>query len=146
MVNVVKWDVFQEMDDLRRQVFGDSHVMTNLSVTQATTDVYIEDNDRLIVEVQLAGFGEGDVDVSINEGTLEIHAEKKQKEEFKKTRKYVMQESFSSFHRNIVLPKNINTNKVDSHMENGLLRIVVPFRTLPKPKKISIKTKDKAKK
>lgn len=146
MVNVVKWDLFQEMDDLRRQVFGDSHAMTNLGVAQATTDVYIEDNDRLIVETQLAGFDENDVDISINEGVLGIHAEKNQKEEFKKTRKYIMQESFASFHRNIVLPKNINTNEVDAHMENGLLRIVVPFRALPKPKKISIKARNKAKK
>jgi len=146
MVKLTKWDPFQEMDDLRRQVFGDDYAMSNIGMTPAMTDVYVEDDSKLVVEAPLSGFEENDVDVSVHEGVLEIHAEKKLKEEDKKKRKYIMRESYASFHRNVVLPRNADVNKVEAHMEEGLLRIVVPFKALPKPKKIAIKAKKKGKK
>ena len=145
MVSLTKWDPFQEMDDLRRQVFGDNYVMSNLGISQATTDVYVEDDNKLVVEAQLSGFDEKDVDVSVHQGTLEIHAEKEEKEETKKKRKYIMRESYSSFHRNIVLPNNADASKIEAHMDEGVLRVTVPFRALPKPKKIAIKAKNKKK-
>lgn len=146
MVNLTKWDPFQEMDDLRRQVFGDNFVMSNLGMSLAPTDVYVEDENALIVEAQLSGFDEKDVDISVHEGSLEIHAEKKEHEEDKKKRKYIMRESYASFHRNIVLPKNADTGKVEAHFENGVLKVIVPFKALPKPKKIAIKPKKNRKK
>jgi len=145
MVSLTKWDPFQEMDDLRRQVFGDNYVMSNLGISQATTDVYVEDDNKLVVEAQLSGFDEKDVDVSVHQGTLEIHAEKEEKEETKKKRKYIMRESYSSFRRNIVLPHNADASKIEAHMDEGVLRVTVPFKALPKPKKIAIKAKNKKK-
>ena len=121
MVNLTKWDPFQEMDDLRRHVFGDNYVMSNLGISQATTDVYVEDDNKLVIEAQLSGFEDKDVDVSVHDGTIEIHAERKESEETKNKRKYIMRESYSSFHRNVVLPNNADTKKIEAHMEDGLL-------------------------
>lgn len=138
---LMRWDPFEEMRALQKQFFGDDW-MTPLRQRMATTDVYTEDDKQLTVESHLPNFEEKDVDVSIDRGYLTIRAEKHEKEEDKK-KKYVVRESSSSFYRRIQLPEQADTDKIDAHMENGVLKVVVPFKELPTPKKIAIKAKNK---
>ena len=138
---LMRWDPFEDMRTLQKQFFGDDW-MTPLRQRMATTDVYTEDDKQLTVESHLPNFEEKDVDVSIDRGYLTIRAEKHEKEEDKK-KKYVVRESSSSFYRRIQLPEQADTDKIDAHMENGVLKVVVPFKELPTPKKIAIKAKNK---
>lgn len=140
MVNLVKWDPFKELDDLSRQLFGDNWSTASTSLHQPTTDVYVENDNTLVVEAHLPGYADKNVDVNVHEGWLEIRAQKHEKEEDKK-RKYVMRESASSFYRRIRLPRQADTAKIVAHMDEGLLHVVVPYKELPKPKKIAISAK-----
>lgn len=140
MVNIIKWDPFKEIENMSRSVFGDAWA-NNPSLFAPTTDVYVEDDSHMIVEAHLPGYNDKDVDINVHEGILEVRAEKHEQEEDKKKRRYVMRESSSSFYRRIRLPKNADANKIEAHMDEGLLKIVVPFKELPKPTKIAIKAK-----
>lgn len=141
MVNIMRWDPFRDLDELTRQVFGEDSGGRNQSLFAPATDVYIEDDKQMTVEANLPGFAEDDVDVSLNEGVLEIRAEKHETEEDKKKRRYVRRESAASFYRQIRLPSQADESKIDAHMEHGLLKVVVPFKAQPKPKQISVKGK-----
>jgi HSP20 family protein len=102
-------------------------------------DVYTEDDKALVTEVQVPGFDKDDISVNIQDGVLEIKGEKHEKAEDKKSkRSYMKRESHASFYRSLVLPKNANADKIDAHFDNGVLTVTVPFKALPKPKKISI--------
>jgi HSP20 family protein len=105
-----------------------------------TMDVYTEDDKQLIAEVHAPGFSKEDIEVTVNEGILEIRGEKQSKEEDKKKKSYMVQESSSSFYRRMVLPKQADGNKVDANFDNGVLKVTVPFKELPKPKKVDIKS------
>ena len=103
-----------------------------------TTDVYTEDDKQLTVEAHLPNFEEKDIDISLDKDSLIIRAECHEKEEDKK-KKYVVRESSSSFYRRIRLPEAANTGKIEARMQGGVLKVVVPFKELPAPKKIAIK-------
>jgi hypothetical protein len=83
------------------------------------------------------------IEVNINEGVLEIRGEKKEEAKDKQKKSYMVQESSSSFYRRMVLPRHADADKVDANFENGILKVIVPFKELPKPKKVDIKSGNK---
>ncbi len=138
MPNVVRFDPFAELQALQKQFFGDDVFGALPAHMQlAATDVYTEDDRQLVVEAHLPQFDEKDINVDIDNGVLQIQAQKHEKEEDKK-RKYVVRESSSSFYRRVRLPEQADTGNVKAHMENGVLKVTVPFKKLPAPKKIAI--------
>jgi HSP20 family protein len=110
-------------------------------------DVYTEDDKALVAEVQAPGFDKDDMEISLNNGLLEIKAEKHQKEEDKsEKRNYMMRESHASFYRSIALPKHADPDNIEAEFENGVLKVRVPFKDLPAPKKVAISSGKKSNK
>jgi HSP20 family protein len=105
-----------------------------------TMDVYTEEDKQMVAEVHAPGYSKDDIEISINEGVLEIRGEKAEKEEDKKKKSYMVQESATSFYRRMVLPRQADADKVDAQFDNGVLKVIVPFKELPKPKKVDIKS------
>lgn len=106
-----------------------------------TTDIYTEDDKQLTIEAHLPHFSEDDVEINIDKGNLTIRAEQHEKQEDKdKQKKYVVRESSSSFYRSVRLPEHADQSKIEASMENGVLKVIVPFKELPAPQKIAIKS------
>jgi HSP20 family protein len=135
--NLIKFDPFAELNALQKQFFGDNWLTPMKGVTIPTTDVYTKDDKELIVEAHLPNFSQDDIDISLDDGTLIIQAEKHEKEE-DKDKKYVVRESASSFYRRITLPERADAENVSAHMDDGVLKVSIPLTPLPEPKKISI--------
>ena len=131
------------MRALQKQFFGEDW-STSLGSTVAlpTTDVYTNEDKELVVEAHMPNFDEKDIDVHVENGTLVVRAEKHEKEEDKK-KKYVVRESSSSFYRSVRLPKHADQDNIHADMNEGVLKVVVPFKELPVPKKIAIKARNK---
>ena len=142
MANLVRFDPFAELTALQRQFFGDDFFTPTRGLRIPTTDVYTEGDKQLTVEAHLPNFEQKDIDIHVDEGSLVISAEKHEKEQ-DKDKKYVVRESSSSFYRRITLPERANTDSITADFENGILKLVVPFRELPAPKKIAISAKGK---
>lgn len=141
MSNVVRWDPFAELSALQKQFFGDDFVSPIKGVNIPTTDVYTKDN-QLVVEAHLPNFNEKDVTIQIENNALVISAERHEKEE-DKSKKYVVRESSSSFYRRISLPQRADADNIQAHLDEGVLKVVVPLTPLPEPKKIAIVSKKK---
>jgi HSP20 family protein len=141
MSKLVKFDPFAELNALQRQFFGDDLLSGFKGMNIPTTDVYTKDNS-LIVEAHLPNFEKDDVNIQVDNDALVISAERHEKEE-DKGKKYVVRESSSSFYRRISLPERANTDKIDAHLDDGVLKVSIPLTPLPEPKKISISTKKK---
>jgi len=103
-----------------------------------TTDVFTENDNQMVVESHLPNFEEKDVDVHLDGDSLVIRAERHEQDKGK-NKKYVVRESSSSFYRRIHLPEVANTDMIEAHMKDGVLKVTVPFKKLPAPKKIAIK-------
>lgn len=139
MNKLVRFDPFADMRALQKQFFGDDFFTPFRGINLPTTDVYTNDEKELVVEAHLPNYEQEDIDIHMENGSLVISAEKHEKEEDKK-KKYVVRESASSFYRRIALPERADEDKIEAHMDNGVLKVTVPFKELPQPKKIAIKS------
>ena len=135
--NLVRFDPFAELNTIQRRFFEDGAFPFWQGIHRPTTDVYTEDDKTLVVEAPLPQFEEKDITVDIDQGALVIQAERHEKTE-ESTKKYVMRESSSSFYRRIALPEQADDDKIDAHFTKGVLKVTVPFKELPTPKKITI--------
>ena len=135
--NIVRFSPFAELDALQKRVLGDDFFTAFQGVTLPTTDVYTEGDNQLVVEAHLPNFDESDISINIDEGSLVIQAEKRQREE-DTTKKYMVRESSTSFYRRVALPDRADEDNIQASFSNGVLRVVAPFKELPSPKKIAI--------
>jgi HSP20 family protein len=138
-------DPLRGINNLQRQMddMFDNLMSRNWPVAvgnMPTMDVYTEGDKQMVAEVHAPGYTKDDIDISVNEGVLEIRGERQEKEEDKKKKSYMVQESSSSFYRRMVLPRHADADKVDAQFDNGVLKVIVPFKELPKPKKVDIKS------
>lgn len=145
MANLQRWDdpftglttMHSQLDDLFNSFFGATPVRAGQNAL--ALDVYTEDDKQLIAEAHVPGFAKEDIEVNVHNGVLEIKGEKHEKEEEKgKKKSYVVRESHSSFYRSVGLPKYADGDHVKASFQDGVLKVVIPFKELPTPKKIAI--------
>lgn len=145
MADIIRWDPFAGLSNLHNQIddmFNGMHGFTNwpeTGVNSLAMDVYKENDKELITEIHAPNFSKDNISINVNNGTLEIKGEKHEQEKSKaKTRNYMLRESHSNFYRSMMLPKNVNSDKVKASFTNGVLKITLPLTALPSPKKITI--------
>ncbi len=140
MNNIVKFDPFVEIQSLQKQFFGDDW-STNVNSQMPTADMYTKDDKELIIEAHLPNFDEKDISVQIlDDGSIEIQAEKHEKQE-DKSKKYVIRESSSSFYRIIRMPQTVDTSKIEAQMKDDILTIKAPLKKQTGAKRLNIKMK-----
>jgi len=137
--SLVRFDPFAEFESLRKQFFGENWMTPFKGVTLPTTDVYEKEN-TLVVEAHLPNFDEKDVDVHVENGSLVIQAQQHEREE-DKDKKFVVRESSNSVYRRITLPERAATDKIEAHLDDGVLKVTVPLTPLPEPQKITISSR-----
>lgn len=141
---LIRWDPFNELNSLHDQMNTLFNQAFGSSAQQLlpVTDVYSEDNKQMVVEVHLPNFDEKEVNVDVQDGALVIAAQHEEKEEDKK-KQYLVRESSTSFYRRVALPKQANQDAIKAHFAKGVLKVTVPFKELPQPKKVAIESGDK---
>lgn len=141
MSSLIRWDPFAELSSLQKQFFGDDVMSSLKGVNIPTTDVYTKGN-KLVVEAHLPNFDQKDVNIQLDGNALVVSAERHEKEE-DKAKNYVVRESSSSFYRRVALPDRANVEKIDAHLDDGVLMINIPLEPLSEPKKIQVNSKKK---
>lgn len=128
-----------EMDDFGSNfleaLFG-NHPMNEVFLNNAMrTDIEVE-NNKCILNVDLAGYAKDEIKIDFENGYLHIEANKKEVEENKKDKKYIYRERFSSKQeRTYYLGENYDGESIKAVFENGVLKIEV----LEKQKEIANK-------
>ena len=124
--NVSSWfdDLFVE------PVFGRSVV--------PAVDVKETDSEYLM-EVELPGLSEKDVEVKLDNTLLTISSRKEEKKEENKNGYIMRERRSSSFARSFVLPEGIDSEKISAEFKNGVLNLSFPKSPAAKPKTIEVK-------
>jgi len=107
---------------------------------QLSIDVF-QTPKAIVVKSTIAGVKPEDIDISINNDMLTIRG-RRELNEIVEDQNYLFRECYwGSFSRSIILPVEIEADKVEATIENGVLSV-----TLPKAKnaqQIQIKVKEK---
>ena len=104
----------------------------------ALVDMY-EENGKLVTEFMLPNFKKNEINVTADQGVLEVAAEHMEKEEDKSKRRYYYRESNKQYLRRVALPNGVKTDKVEAAFKDGVLKISMPAGPAKKTKQVAIK-------
>lgn len=108
--------------------FFDTDFMPRLNATAPAINV-VENDKEYKVEVAAPGMRKEDFQIHINnEGNLSIKMESKKEDEQKENKgRYLRREfSYSKFEQTLVLPEDIDKDKISAKVTDGVLRILLP--------------------
>jgi HSP20 family protein len=105
--------------------FGGSTGWGNSGRSLASTDI-CETDKEIEVCVDLPGFEEKDIDVSVDDGALTIRAETTQDEEEKRKDYVYTERRRGSVYRTIPLPEGVDRDQVTASYDKGVLTVRLP--------------------
>jgi HSP20 family protein len=111
-----------------------SHELRVPHVDMAETDVGYE------LTAELPGLTEKDVECTLSGNTLTVKGKRAEEKEEKKKDYYVKERSVGSFERRLTLPADVDVEKLEATVSNGILKVVLPKNAAAKKsRKISVK-------
>ncbi len=125
-----------DFDSLFGNFLSDSALLSN---SKPAVDI-AETKAEYILEVDLPGLSEKDVEVKVEENLLTISTKKEEKKE-EEQKTYIMKErKSSSFARSFVLPSDTDVESISAAFKQGILTLNIKKSEKAKPKSIDIKT------
>lgn len=98
-----------------------------------------EDQDHFYVEAELPGFKKEEIDITLENQTLTIAAERKETAENEKKGDWLLNERrYTRFLRSFTLPPTVSESSVNAKLEHGVLTITLDKREESKPRKITV--------
>ncbi|WP_420634857.1 Hsp20/alpha crystallin family protein [Candidatus Palauibacter sp.] len=107
------------------------------SRTVAAADLY-ETEEGYGLELELPGFTEVDMDVTVDCGVLTISGSRAEAEEEKGRTYHVRERRHDRFTRSFALPASIDGEGVVAHLDAGVLTVELPKSPEAKPHRISV--------
>lgn len=110
--------------------FFDTDWMGRANATAPAINV-IEHDDDYCVELAAPGMSKEDfkVDVDQNDNLVITMEKKDEKKEEKKNERYLRREfSYSKFQQTLILPDDVEKDKISARVEHGVLRVELPKR------------------
>jgi len=141
-MTLVRWTPWQELENMNRQLshlFDDSPLNTLSDAEQWAPRVDIrETDDALLVQAELPGIDKKDVHLEVKDGVLTLSGERRYEKDVKEENVHRVERVYGSFSRSFSLPTNVDAEKVDASMRDGVLEVRLPKRESAKPKAIAI--------
>ncbi len=98
-----------------------------------------EEEGRYVLEADLPGMTEKDVDVKVENDLLTLASKKEADREEKRNGYLLRERRTSTFHRSFVLPSDVDREHIQARLENGLLVVELPKTEAAKPRQIEVK-------
>ncbi len=132
---VLRFDPFRELDRMTEQLLG-VPAGTTRTPRFMPMDLY-RSGDHYVLHADLPGVDPGSVDVSIDNGTLTIRAQRSARTE--DGVEWLASERFTgSYLRQLALGDGIDAEAIHATYENGVLTLTLPLVAKAKPRRIDI--------
>lgn len=129
MRDMLRWDPFRELG---------SFPSLDLQAFTPSFDLK-ETKDALVIQADLPGMSEKDVTISVAGNRLTISGERKAEETKEDESYYMFERTYGSFNRTFTLPEEVELDKVQAELKDGVLRLTLPKRPDAQAKKIQVK-------
>ena len=102
-----------------------------------TTDIY-ETDDEYVFKLEVPGLSKEDVSVELKDNTLSIKGELKEEDELVEDNFRRLERFSGSFNRKFKLPRDVDGDKIDAALKDGILRLRIGKAEEEKAKEIAI--------
>ncbi len=141
-MTLARWTPWQELENMNHQLshlLDDSPFGAAGETGQWAPKVDIrETDDALLVQAELPGIDKKDVHLEVKDGVLTLSGERRYEKDVKEENVHRVERAYGSFSRSFSLPSNVDANKVNAGMKDGVLEVRLPKRESAKPKAITI--------
>ncbi len=128
-------DVWGDFDRMIDRIFSDTPVW---EARIPAVDVR-EEKDRYVLEAELPGLTDKDVEVKVEDNLLTISSRKDESREEKRNGYLIRERRSSSFQRSFVLPNEVDKENISAQFKNGLLTLEMKKLASAQPKSIPIR-------
>ena len=133
----------REFDTMLNRFFGGREIANGSGSYLAPYAVDVrEDGDHIYVEAELPGFKKDEVDITLENQTLTIAAERRSESKNggdpKKGDLLLHERRYTRFLRSFTLPPTVDEQTVNAKLTDGVLTITLNKREETKPRKISV--------
>jgi len=122
------------------RLFDDAWSSPDKVLSLPTINVY-EKGSQVIVKADVPGVKEEDLSIEVGEDYLMLKGERKTEEEIEEKNFFRKEVSYGSFARTIGLPAEVNENKAEAELKDGMLTVTLPKKAKINPKVTKIKVK-----
>lgn len=150
MNGITRWDPFQELQtwsERMGRLLGSERTPARRGAEEEglaygtwmpPVDI-LEGKDKIQLKVELPGFKEDQVNLTVEDGLLTIRGERKFNRESSEENYHRIERSYGTFVRSFTLPNSVEQNRIQATFADGILHIDMPKREETKPKQIPIK-------
>jgi HSP20 family protein len=134
---LTNWDaigVFDRVvDDVMKSALGTA---TNRRSYAPDFDIRTDD-ERVIVQLDVPGVKESEIDITLEKGTLTVRGTRKFEPGHEK-QQVMLGRAYGAFSRSFTLPDYVDDEKLTARLDSGVLTIEVPKQQRAKPRKVQI--------
>lgn len=135
---------FGELDRLRNQLDELYGALSGGAFPKLSAGVFpltniTEDGKNFYVRAELPGMKSNDLNIQVTSNGISISGERKIPEEGNKVKYHRREREAGKFSRLINLSGDIDIDKVDAVLKNGILTIKIPKAETVKPRQITVK-------
>ncbi len=126
----------RQMDDLYGALSGGALPLPSAGTFPLTN--VTEDAENYYVRAELPGMNSDALNIQVTRNGISISGERKIPEEGNNVRYHRREREAGKFSRLINLPGEVDVNKVEASMENGILKVTIPKSEAAKPRQITV--------
>ncbi len=147
-MSLLRWDPFEELKEMQRSLDRLFDELTGRRparrpqareavVWEPAVELY-ETDQEVVVRVELPGVDPKDLNVTVQDNTVNIEAEARAEQE-ERGRSYLYRElRYGRFVRSLALPAEVRSEEAKASYRNGVLEVRVPKSERAKPKKVKV--------
>ncbi len=159
MLDINRWDPFQEMVSLRdamnrlmeesfllpSRMLGTTGQESGQLVTRGTRQIgspavdIQEQDDTFIMRASLPGVRPEDVRVEAHGNQVTLNGQVRQEQETERGNYIVRERRVGQFYRSFTLPTDVNADQADATFENGILTLRLPKSEMARARQIPIR-------
>jgi HSP20 family protein len=150
---IIRWDPLRDFVTLRdrmNRLFDEAATQRGedkdmISMAWSPSVDIFETENELVMNAEVPGIDEDDIEIKIEDNTLTIQGERKLEKETKEENYHRVERSYGSFYRSFSLPHYIDQENIKAAHDNGVLKVHMPKKPELKPRNVKILKPEKKK-